>query len=222
MTESPSQTTDAIARTRDEVLRNGVFLCLRFAEADRTVEAARAAARGGLRVLEITLTTPGALEAIAELSRDDGLIVGAGTVLDPGSALAVAQAGGRFAMSPVLQPEVIRVAHQHGLLAVPGAGTATEILIAHRAGADLVKVFPVGALGGPGLLKALGGPLPGIPLVPTSGPTAANLAEYVAAGAVAVGIGSEVFPEGFEIEDVEPAARRVREAMDRARKAIAA
>jgi 2-dehydro-3-deoxyphosphogluconate aldolase/(4S)-4-hydroxy-2-oxoglutarate aldolase len=138
-------------------------------------------------------------------------------VLDPPAVDAVAEAGGRFVMSPVFSPEVVRSAHRRGVLAVPGAATPTEILAARRAGASLVKVFPAGLLGGPDFLRTVRGPLPDVPLVPTSGPNVANVADYVAAGAVAVGMGREVFPPGFRLEDVEEAARRVRDAMDRAR-----
>ena len=120
-------------------------------------------------------------------------------------------------MSPVLDPAVVEEAHRLGLLAVPGAGSATEILAAHRLGARLVKVFPSGPLGGPDFLRKVRGPLPDIPLVPTSGPTIDTVAEYVAAGAVAVGVGSEIVPEGFTLAGVEAAARRMRAALDAAR-----
>lgn len=121
-------------------------------------------------------------------------------------------------MSPVGDPAVVRAAHALGLLAVPGAGTATEILAAHRTGARMVKVFPAGALGGPEFLRRIRGPLPDIPLVPTSGPTAETMADWMAAGAVAVGVGSEVFAPGFTPESVEAAARTLRRAMDTARR----
>jgi len=111
----------------------------------------------------------------------------------------------------------VHEAHRLGLLAVPGTATPTEILAAHRGGARLVKVFPSGALGGPEFLRAVRGPLPHVPLVPTSGPNAGNLHEYLAAGAVAVGVGREVFPPGFTLQSVEAASRRVREALDAAR-----
>jgi len=173
--------------------------------------------RGGLSVLEITLTTPGALEAMAVLARDAGVIAGGGTVLTREDARAVAEAGGRFALSPTFDPEVIDEAHRLGLLAVPGAATATEILAAYRAGARLVKVFPAAALGGPAYLRAIRGPLPDIPLVPTNGITSETIRDYVAAGAVAVGVGGEVFPDGFTLEHVENASRRIRRAMDEAR-----
>ncbi|MGH2570244.1 MAG: bifunctional 4-hydroxy-2-oxoglutarate aldolase/2-dehydro-3-deoxy-phosphogluconate aldolase, partial [bacterium] len=122
----------------------------------------------------------------------------------------------RFAMSPVLDPDVVEEAHRLGLLAIPGTGTATEILAAHRLGARLVKVFPAGPLGGPDFLRKVRGPLPHIRLVPTSGPTRGTLAEYLAAGASAVGVGSEVLADGFSLGGVEDAARALRSAMDAA------
>jgi len=207
----------ALRRIRDEVVADGVFLAVRLDTAEGLVEACRAAVRGGLRVIEVTLTTPGALAAIRALADDGNCLPGAGTVLEVDRVRAVAEAGGRFAMSPVFDPDVVRRAHRLGLLAVPGAGSATEILAAHRCGALLVKVFPAGPLGGPDFLRKVRGPLPDIPLVPTSGPTVANVADYLDAGAVAVGMGSEVFPAGFTPQSVEAAARRVREAMDAAR-----
>ena len=190
---------------------------LRTAHAESARPAMDAAVRGGFRIIEFTLTTPGALEAIRELAAEGGAVVGAGTVLTVEDARAVAAAGGLFAMSPVLDPVVVEETHRLGLLAVPGAGSATEILAAHRTGARLVKVFPAGPLGGPGFLRKIRGPLPDIPLVPTSGPSIATFADYVAAGAVAVGVGSEVFTPGFTLDSVEAAARRTREAWDTAR-----
>ena len=208
-----------IARTLATILEDRVILCVRLGAGADLPGACRAAARGGLRVLELTLTSPGALEAMAELSREPDLMVGGGTVLTPADVMSVVAAGGRFALSPVFDPEVVDEAHAHGLLAVPGAATPAEILAAHRHGARLVKVFPSGPLGGPAYLRAVRGPLPDVPLVPTSGPTADTVADYLAAGAVAVGVGGEVFPPGWTMDSVEAAARRVRRAMDAARSA---
>ncbi|MFO7653528.1 MAG: bifunctional 4-hydroxy-2-oxoglutarate aldolase/2-dehydro-3-deoxy-phosphogluconate aldolase [Candidatus Krumholzibacteriia bacterium] len=219
---------DLAETTWGEVRRERAILCLRFTSGERLVESARAAARGGLRVVELTLTTPGALEAMAELSKAHGqdrqnpghqgeLLVGGGTVLTRDDVEAVAAAGGRFALSPVFDPDVIAAARECGLLAIPGAATPTEIHAAWRSGARAVKVFPSGALGGPAFLRAVRGPLPQVPLIPTSGPTAATAADYLAAGAVAVGVGGvEFFPSGFTQEHVEDAARRVRVAIDAA------
>jgi 2-dehydro-3-deoxyphosphogluconate aldolase/(4S)-4-hydroxy-2-oxoglutarate aldolase len=221
MTSSSSQPPEdrnaVIERTRRAVLEDGVIVAVRMGSEDPVLEACRAALRGGLHVLEITLTTPGALDVIRTLAEEGEAVVGAGTVLSPEDARLVARAGGRFALSPVFLPEVVDESHRLGLLAVPGAGSATEILAAHRQGARLVKVFPAGPLGGPDFLRSIRGPLPDVPLVPTSGPTASNLSEYLAAGAVAVGVGSEVFPVGFTLEGAEESARRLRRAMDAAR-----
>ena len=203
-------------RTRERLLADGVVTCIRFSEGERVVELARAAVSGGLGVLEITLTTPGALEAIAELSSDPGALVGAGTVLSVEDVADVADAGARFALSPVCDVEVMRAARERGLLAIPGAGSATEILNAHREGAPLVKVFPSGALGGPAFLRAVRGPLAHVPMIPTSGPTIDTMEEWFDAGAVAVGVGPEVFATP-SVDAVERAARRVRAAVDRAR-----
>ncbi len=209
--------TDPIAQTEAEVLEDGVFLAVRLGAGLPVLDLIDAAVRGGLRLIELTLTTPGALDAIAALAEDDRVVVGAGTVLTPHDAADVAAAGGRFAMSPVVDTEVIDAAHDRGMLAVPGAGSATEILMAHRRGARMVKVFPSGALGGPEFLRKIRGPLPHIPLVPTSGPTVATLGEYVAAGAAAVGVGAEVLSDP-SVTAVEATARRVRTAMDVARR----
>jgi 2-dehydro-3-deoxyphosphogluconate aldolase/(4S)-4-hydroxy-2-oxoglutarate aldolase len=208
---------DSIDRTLAAALDDGIFLAVRLSRADGAVDACRAAVRGGLSLLEVTLTTPGALGIIRALAAAAGVTVGAGTVLTPEDARAVADAGARFAMSPVLDPDVVEEAHRLGLLAIPGTGTATEILAAHRLGARLVKVFPAGPLGGPDFIRQVRGPFPDVPLVPTSGPTRETLGEYVAAGAVAVGVGSEVLADGFSLARVEAAARALRSAMDAAR-----
>jgi 2-dehydro-3-deoxyphosphogluconate aldolase/(4S)-4-hydroxy-2-oxoglutarate aldolase len=201
--------------TLQELLREGAVLAVRLPAGADLPGVCRAAVRGGVRVLEITLTTPSALEAIALMSREPGVIAGGGTVLTVDDARAVARAGGRFALSPVFEPAVMEEARRLGLVAIPGAGSASEILAAHRHGAPVVKVFPSGALGGPAFLRAIRGPFPSIPLLPTSGPTAENLAGYFNAGAAAVGIGgAEFFPPGWTVESVEAAARRVRAALD--------
>jgi 2-dehydro-3-deoxyphosphogluconate aldolase/(4S)-4-hydroxy-2-oxoglutarate aldolase len=206
-----------IETTRDAIFEDGVVLCVRLGEGAPVVEACRAAIRGGLRIIELTLTTPGALEAIERVAKEETALVGGGTVLSPLEVRRVADAGGRFVFSPVFDPEVLAEAHRLGLLAVPGTATPTEILNAHRSGARLVKVFPSGALGGPAFLRAVRRPLPDVPLIPTSGPTAETLGQYLAAGAAAVGVGEEVFPEGFDLEAVETAACRVRSAFESAR-----
>jgi 2-dehydro-3-deoxyphosphogluconate aldolase/(4S)-4-hydroxy-2-oxoglutarate aldolase len=213
---------DAAARivtTRDALLAEGVVQCVRLGAGAPVLELCRAALRGGLRALEITLTTPGALDAIHALAREGEPLVGAGTVLGADEVRAVAEAGGRFAFSPVFDAAVVDEAHRFGLLAVPGAATPTEILAAHRHGAHVVKVFPAGALGGPDYLRAVRGPLPGVRLLPTSGPSAQTAAAWFAAGAALIGIGAEVMTDGSTPAGTEAAARRVRAAVDAARAA---
>ncbi len=210
--------TQAVDKTLRDVLADGVFLCVRLGADTPLIEACRAAVRGGLSLLEITLTTPGALRAIETMAKEEGVIAGGGTVLTPEDARRVADAGGRFALSPVFDPGVVDEAHRLGLLAVPGTSTPTEILAAHRHGARLVKVFPAAALGGPAYLRAVRGPLPDVPLVPTNGIVAETIADYLRAGAVAVGVGGDVFPPGFTLDHVEKAAGRIRSAMNAARR----
>jgi len=209
--------SEKIEHTVRDVLADGVFLCVRLGAETPLFEACEAAVRGGLKVLEITLTTPGAIDAIAHFARNDDAIAGGGTVLTVGDVRAVANAGGRFVLSPVFDREVVDEAHRLGLLAVPGTSTPTEILAAHRHGARLVKVFPAACLGGAAYIRAVRGPLPGIPLVPTNGITADTIVDYVEAGAVAVGVGGEVFSKDFTFDHIEEAARRTRHAMDTAR-----
>jgi 2-dehydro-3-deoxyphosphogluconate aldolase/(4S)-4-hydroxy-2-oxoglutarate aldolase len=202
-------------KTLQELRREGAVLAVRLKAGEDLPGVCLAAMRGGVRVLEITLTTPGALDAIAALSREPGAIAGGGTVLTAEDVRNVARAGGRFALSPVFDPAAMEEARRLDLLGIPGAGSATEILAAHRHGAPVVKVFPSAAIGGPAFLRAIRGPFPDIPLLPTSGPTAATLASYFEAGAFAVGVGgAEFFPPGWTAATVETAARRVRAALD--------
>ena len=214
---SAVQVESRIQSTREAILADGLILAVRLGEGDDVLAACRAAARGGLRVLEITLTTPGALDVIRELSNEEDLIVGGGTVLTRSDVEAVADAGGRFALSPVFDEEVVDASRERGLLAIPGTGSPKEALEAYRRGAEIVKVFPSAALGGPEYLRAIRGPLPQIGYIPTSGPNAQNLEEYLAAGAIAVGVGREVFAPGFTMDTIENESMKLREAMDRYR-----
>jgi 2-dehydro-3-deoxyphosphogluconate aldolase/(4S)-4-hydroxy-2-oxoglutarate aldolase len=148
-------------------------------------EAMRAAIRGGFRVVEVTMSVPGAMELVRELARDDQLLVGVGTILTLEQARAAADAGARFLVSPIVDPEVIAEARRLGCVAIPGGQTPTELCAAHRAGAPLQKLFP--ASGGPDWLRAVLAPLPFLRVIPTSGVTAENAADWLAAGAYAVG-----------------------------------
>lgn len=214
--------TEPVLQTLADLADVPVVVCIRQPDLARARLAAGAALDGGLRAIEVTLTTPGALELIAELAADPRAIPGAGTVLCPADAHAVADAGGRFALSPVTDAAVVSAAAGRGLLAVPGAATPTEIHAAHRAGASLVKVFPIGPLGGVDFIRAVRGPLPQVPLLPTNGVRTEQLADYLAAGVVAVGMAGELFPAGaLAAADPAPIASRARAIVEAVRIPIA-
>jgi 2-dehydro-3-deoxyphosphogluconate aldolase/(4S)-4-hydroxy-2-oxoglutarate aldolase len=159
-------------------------------EAARAVDAIQA---GGVGVLEITMTVPGAVELIREVARRaTSAVVGAGTVLDPEAAKACIDAGARFVVSPALNLDTIARCQAAGVAVIPGALSPTEVLAAWKAGADLVKVFPAGAVGGPSYIKALKAPLPQIDLVPTGGVNLETAGDFIRAGAAALGVGSDL------------------------------
>src|SRR5258706_3993354 len=159
--------------------------------AGRAIDAIRA---GGVPILEITMTVPGAVGLIEDMARKYGkdAVVGAGTVLDPETARACILAGARFVVSPSLNLETIACCRRYGVAVLPGALTPTEVVAAWQAGADMVKVFPAGALGGASYIKALKAPLPQIDLVPTGGVSLKTAADFIKAGATALGVGADL------------------------------
>jgi 2-dehydro-3-deoxyphosphogluconate aldolase/(4S)-4-hydroxy-2-oxoglutarate aldolase len=165
---------------------------LRTTHAAAVRPAMQAAIDGGFRVVEVTMTTPGVLDAIAHFARDPNLLVGAGTVLDEAQAQQAVDAGARFLVSPATDPAVIRWATHRGVLIIPGAFTPTEMLLATRAGAPVVKLFPAPP-GGADYVRACLGPYPDLRLFPTAGVTEANAAEFLAAGAFGVGFVGNLF-----------------------------
>ncbi len=165
---------------------------LRTTIADAAQPAMEAAVRGGFEVVEFTLTTPGALELIEAFSARSGVVVGAGTVLTVEEANEAVAAGARFLVSPVVDEAVIEAARRLGVAIMPGTHTPTEMLRAHRAGAQLVKLFPAPGFG-PAYVKACLGPLPFLRIVPTSGVDDSNAAAYLNAGAFAVGFVASLF-----------------------------
>ncbi len=159
---------------------------VRTDSSSRLLQVAAALREGGLDCIEITMTTPGALRAIEEAAdKLEGVLMGAGTVLDAPTARQAILAGAKFLVTPTVALDVIEMCHRYGVVVIPGAMTPTEILTAWEAGADMVKVFPADVLG-PAYLKAVRGPLPQIPLVPTGGITADNAGEFIKAGAALV------------------------------------
>jgi len=182
--------TDVIQRIRD----TGLIPVVRAESADLAMRAVEAIKTGGVDVLEVTMTVPGAIDVIAKLAATFGteVVIGAGTVLDPDTANKCVQAGAQFIVSPALNEETIAFCRANDVAVFPGALTPTEVVRAWNAGADAVKVFPAGAVGGASYLKALKAPLPQIELVPTGGVSLKTAADFIKAGAMALAVGADL------------------------------
>jgi 2-dehydro-3-deoxyphosphogluconate aldolase / (4S)-4-hydroxy-2-oxoglutarate aldolase len=180
------------AETLHRIIEVGIVPVVRAASSDEARLAVEAIRAGGVSVIEITMTVPGAVRVIEEVSARYGadVLVGAGTVLDAETARACMLAGAEFIVSPALNLETIAVCRRYGKVVMPGALTPTEVLQAWQAGADFVKVFPCDSVGGATYLKSLKAPLPQIQMVPTGGVTLATAADLIKAGASALGVGS--------------------------------
>jgi len=213
--------------TKAEILHRirdiGIIPVVRASSAGEAIQVVNAIRAGGVSVLEITMTVPGALQVIETLTRqfEDEAIVGAGTVLDAETASACIAAGARFIVSPALNLETIAFCREHNVAVMPGALTPTEIVTAWNAGADFVKVFPCGAMGGANYIKSLKAPLPQIELVPTGGVTLTTAASFIQAGAAAIGVGADLVDvkaiRAGEAQKVTEAARAYVEAVRSAR-----
>lgn len=203
----------------------GTLGIIRVNQVEDLVRIAQALQEGGLDCVEITMTTPGALRAIEEATgRLDGVLMGAGTVLDAATARQAILAGAKFLVTPTVELDVIEMARRYGVVVIAGAMTPTEILTAWESGADMVKVFPVEILG-PGYLKAVHGPLPQIPLVPTGGITADNAGKFIHAGAAMVCAGGWLVDKqaiaAGRYEVLTERARQLVDAISKAREEIA-
>lgn len=172
----------------------GVVPVVRAASADEAMRAIDAIKEGGVSVLEITMTVPGAVGVIEEVVKRYGsdATVGAGTVLDPETARVCILAGAQFVVSPALNIDTIAMCRRYGVPIMPGALTPTEVVTAWSAGADFVKVFPCGSVGGASYIKNLKGPLPQIKLIPTGGVSLKTAADFIKAGASALGVGTDL------------------------------
>lgn len=177
----------------NEVMDRKIVAIIRAPSSKLLVDVAKSIYEGGIRVIEVTMTVPDALEIIAEVNRQigDKIVLGAGSVIDSETARAAMLAGAEFIVSPVLRQDVIRCCKRYGKAVMPGAFTPTEILTAWEAGADVVKVFPAN-IGGPSYLKAVKAPLPQVQLMPTGGVDLDTLEDFMNAGACAVGLGSSL------------------------------
>jgi len=180
-----------VARRIGEI---GIVPVVRAAGVEEARQAVDAILAGGIPVVEITMTVPGAVEVIRSVARQFAgkVLVGAGTVVTREQALACLDAGAQFLVSPGLSLAMITVARERNTLAIPGALTPTELMAASAEGAEVIKIFPCGNVGGPKYLKALRGPFPNVKVIPTGGVNAGNAAEYIAAGAFAIGVGSDL------------------------------
>jgi 2-dehydro-3-deoxyphosphogluconate aldolase/(4S)-4-hydroxy-2-oxoglutarate aldolase len=210
-----SDTTTSRTVTLSFIETLGIVAVIRLRDAAKLRAVVDALAAGGVRALEITMTVPGAVGLLRELSASlpDGFLLGAGTVTDADTARAVIDAGARFVVGPVFRREVIAACHERGVVAVPGCFSPTEMLDAHEAGADIVKIFPATGLG-PQFIKDVRAPLPQLRLMPTGGVTPANAGDWIRAGAVAVGIGSALVDGGaIERGEWNVLTERAREAV---------
>jgi len=172
----------------------GIVPVIRTPSAESAIKSIEAIVRGGIRAAEITMTVPGALKALEKVADQfgDKIVLGAGTVLDPETARACMLAGAEFFVSPSLKIAPIEMAQRYSKVIMPGALTPTEVQTAWEAGADIVKVFPCGNVGGPKYIKALKGPFPQIELIPTGGVNLETAGEFLKAGACAVAVGGEL------------------------------
>jgi 2-dehydro-3-deoxyphosphogluconate aldolase/(4S)-4-hydroxy-2-oxoglutarate aldolase len=212
---------------KEDVLKKitdiGIVPVVRAESASEALAVANAIRAGGVPILEITMTVPGAIELIRKLSDSlgDEVLIGAGTVIDPDTAAKCIQAGARFIVSPSLNLSVIELCQNQSIPVCPGALTPTEVVTAWQAGADVVKIFPCGAMGGAKYIKALKAPLPQIPMMPTGGVTLETASEFIAAGAVALGVGADLVNlkaiRNGEPEKITNAARAYAEVVRRAR-----
>ena len=176
----------------DRITSGGVIPVIRASSKEEALAVIEPIVAGGITTLEITMTVPDAVSLIADLSLREDVMVGAGSVLDPETARECIQAGAEFIVSPATNFDTILYCNESEIVVMPGALTPTEIVNAWEAGADFVKVFPADSLGGAKYLRSLKAPLPHIKLIPTGGVNQETAAEFIRAGAEAIGVGSDL------------------------------
>jgi 2-dehydro-3-deoxyphosphogluconate aldolase / (4S)-4-hydroxy-2-oxoglutarate aldolase len=193
-----------------KLLAFGIIPIVRTSDRRKAAKAAESLLNAGLGVLEISLSAEGSLEILEEMSDrfGDEMLLGAGTVLDARTARDAVSAGARFIVSPGIVDAVIDVCKQLSIVVCPGALTPTEIVRAWQSGADAIKVFPCDAAGGPQYIRSLSAPLPGVVLLPCGGVNLQNAAEYFAAGAAALFVGSSLIPVALSEKDLSEAAAK--------------
>jgi 2-dehydro-3-deoxyphosphogluconate aldolase/(4S)-4-hydroxy-2-oxoglutarate aldolase len=181
-------------QVRTRIVEIGIVPVVRAASAQQAMQAAEAVCAGGIPIVEITMTVPGAIDVITQLAKSMGndVLIGAGTVLDAEAAERCIDAGADFLVSPGFDLATVQFAKHQGKLIMAGALTPTEVITAWKAGSDFVKIFPCGTVGGAKYIKALKAPLPQVPMVPTGGVNLETAADFIRAGADALGIGGEL------------------------------
>jgi 2-dehydro-3-deoxyphosphogluconate aldolase / (4S)-4-hydroxy-2-oxoglutarate aldolase len=181
-------------QVRNKIIEIGIVPVVRAASGQQAMQAAEAVCAGGIPIVEITMTVPGAINVIAELAKTAGkdVLIGAGTVLDAEVAQRCIDAGAEFLVSPGFDLATVQLAKQQDKLIMAGALTPTEVIAAWKAGSDFVKIFPCGTVGGAKYIKALKAPLPQVPMVPTGGVNLNTAADFIRAGADALGVGGEL------------------------------
>jgi 2-dehydro-3-deoxyphosphogluconate aldolase/(4S)-4-hydroxy-2-oxoglutarate aldolase len=186
---------------RRRILDVGIVPVVRASSAELAMSAACAVSAGGIPIVEVTMTVPGAIGVIGELARSMGgeLLIGAGTVLDVETARQCVDEGAQFIVSPGFDAETVRFLAEKRVLVMAGALTPTEVIAAWKAGSDFVKIFPCGSVGGPSYIKALKAALPQIPMIPTGGVNLTTAAEFLRAGAAALGVGGELISADFAV-----------------------
>jgi len=205
----------------------GIIPAVRLYSESDALFAAEAVCESGIPIVEVTMTIPGAVRIISELTRhNSGLIVGAGTVADVETAVSCLDAGAAFLTSPGLDLEIVRFARQRDVAVLPGALTPSEVMAAWKAEADFVKVFPCAQVGGPSYIRALKGPFPQVPMIASGGVNQKNAAEFILAGAAALGIGGDLIHQDAikrrERDWIQELARRYRGMVTEARAQLAA
>ena len=206
------------------IIEIGVVPVVRTTSAEAAIKSIEAIHRGGILVAEITMTVPGAIRALEKIADQfgDKIILGAGTVLDPETARACMLAGAQFFVTPNLNLATIEMAKRYSKAIFPGALTPTEVLAAWQAGADAVKVFPCGAMGGAKYIKALRGPFPQIEMIPTGGVNLETTGDFLKAGACAVAVGGELIdPKSIQEGKYEVFEERAKQYLAAVRKARA-
>ncbi|MBV9573142.1 MAG: bifunctional 4-hydroxy-2-oxoglutarate aldolase/2-dehydro-3-deoxy-phosphogluconate aldolase [Acidobacteriales bacterium] len=211
---------------RKRIMEIGIVPVVRASSPKQALQAAEAVCAGGIPIVEVTMTVPGAIEVIAELAKtkENQVLIGAGTVLDAATAERCVHAGAKFLVTPGFDLETVQLAKTLGVTIMAGALTPTEVMSAWKAESDFIKIFPCGNVGSAKYIKALRGPFPQVPLVPTGGVNLSNAAEFIQAGAAALGVGGELISavalESGHTDQISEAARQYVAIVAEARSAL--